>query len=153
MTMAQISKSPSARNGTNKLIRNSRIAMINFGKVLPFLICAIVALSYAECFKAMWFCDYLQFSDGIYLNKPISFAIASCFELDLPTLAFLAIISIAVRTCIWNKLAIVYLSANLYEKSYFATHQWDNENGYYIVIALNIIICLFLVFKGIRNSL
>ena len=77
--MAQTSKSLLKRNGTSTLVYKSRLLLINCGKVFPFLICAIVAISYIECFKAMYFEDYLEFSDGIYLNKPISFSIASFF--------------------------------------------------------------------------
>ena len=149
--MAQISKSLYAKSDTNRIVHKSRVALITCGKVIPFFICAIVAISYFECFKALVTCDYLEFSDGIYLNKPISFFIGSVFELDLPTLLFVAVTSIAIRTCKWNKLAILYLAFNLYEKHYFATHQFESENGYYLVSTINIAICVFLVFKGIRN--
>lgn len=149
--MVQISKSLYERKGINRLVHNARILLILFGKAVPFILCTIVAISYFECLKALMTCDYLEFSDGTYLNKPISFLIGSVFELDLPTLLFLAIISVAVKTCKWNKMAILYLAFQLYEKHYFATHQWLNEDYYFLVIAANLAICLFLTFKGIRN--
>lgn len=149
--MAQISKSQSDESGTNGIVIRARKQMIYLGKVLPFLICMIVAISYLECLKALFACDLLEFSDGVYLNKPISFFIGKYFELDVSTLAFVAIMSIAIRTCKWNKLAILYLAFQMFEKSYFATHAWDNIEGYYIVAILNILVCSYLIIKGLTN--
>ena len=147
--MVQTSKSQSDESGTNGIVIRARKQMIYLGKVLPFLICMIVAISYLECLKALFAWDLLEFSDGVYLNKPISFFIGKYFELDVPTLAFVAIISIAIRTCKWNKLAILYLAFQMFEKSYFATHAWDNIQGYYIVAVLNILVCSYLIIKGL----
>lgn len=149
--MAQTSKSQSDESGTNCIVIRARKQMIYLGKVLPFLICMIVAISYLECLKALFTLDLLEFSDGVYLNKPISFFIGKYFELDVPTLSFVAIISIAIRTCKWNKLAILYLAFQMFEKSYFATHAWDNIEGYYIVAILNILVCSYLIIKGLTN--
>lgn len=149
--MEQISKSQSARNATNGIVYRARTIMINCGKFIPFAFCAIVAISYAECLKAMITCDYLEFSDGVYLNKPISFFIGKIFELNLPTLLFVAIISISIKTCKWNKLAILYLAFQLYEKSYFANHQFENTNLYYVVIIINLSLCTFFVIKGLQR--
>lgn len=151
VTMVQTSKSQSDESGTNGIVIRVRKQMIYLGKVLPFLICMIVAISYLECLKALFAGDLLEFSDGVYLNKPISFFIGKYFELDVPTLAFVAIMSIAIRTCKWNKLAILYLAFQMFEKSYFATHAWDNIEGYYIVAVLNILVCSYLIIKGLTN--
>ena len=78
--MAQTSKSQSDESGTNGIVIRARKQMIYLGKVLPFLICMIVAISYLECLKALFEWDLLEFSDGVYLNKPISFFIGKYFE-------------------------------------------------------------------------
>lgn len=149
--MEQISKSKYEGNDTKDIVYRARKEMIYCGKFLPFLICAVVCISYLECLKALLTYDVLEFSDGVYLNKPISFFIGQFFELDFPTLVFLAIISVAIKTCKWNKLAVVYLAFQMFEKSYFSSHAWDGLEGYYIVIVLNITISSFLVLKGITN--
>ena len=149
--MAQISKSQYERNDDNDIVYRARKQMIYLGKVLPFLICAVVTISYLECFKALLTYDILEFSDGVYLNKPISFFIGEYFELDFPTWLFLAITSVAIKTCKWNKLAVLYLAFQMFEKSFFATHAFDRIECYYIVIGLNAIISCFLVLKGLIN--
>lgn len=146
--MAQISKSPSKRKGTDDIVYRARKNLIYFGKVLPFLICAVLTISYLECFKALFMYEYIQVGEDVYLNKPISFFIGEYFELDFPTWLFLAITSIAIRTCKWNKFAVLYLAFQLFEKSYFSTHTWDIDL-YYIVIVLNAIISCFLTLKGL----
>lgn len=150
MTMAQISKSQSERNETNDIAYRARKNLIYLGKVLPFLICAVVTISYLESFKALFVYEYIQVEEDVYLYKPISFFIGEYFELDFPTWLFLAITTIAIRTCKWNKLAVLYLAFQLFEKSYFSTHCWNIE-CYYIVITLNAIISCFLVLKGLIN--
>ena len=125
--------------------------MIYLGKVLPFFICAIVTISYLECLYALFKYEYIQVGDSVYLNKPLSFFIGEYFELAFPTWLFLAITTIAIRTCKWNKLAVLYLAFQLFEKSYFSTHCWDIDY-YYIVIELNAIVSCFLVIKGLISN-
>jgi len=149
-TMVQTSKSQYERNDTNGVVYRSRRHMIFCVKSLPFLICAVVTISYLESLKALFMYEYIQVGEDVYLDKPISFFIGEYFELDFPTLAFLAISSIAVKTCKWNKLAVLYLAFQMLEKSYFATHVW-NIDCYYIVITLNAIVSCFLVLKGFIN--
>ena len=148
--MEQISKSKSERNDNSSIEYRARKSLIHLGKVLPFLICAIVTISYLEGFKALLMYEYIQVDDGTYLYKPISFFIGEYFELDFPTWLFLAITSVAIKTCKWNKIAVLYLAFQLFEKSYFATHCWD-IGYYYIVIWLNALISCFLVLKGLIN--
>ena len=94
--------------------------------------------------------EYIQVGEDVYLNKPISFFIGEYFELDFPTWLLIAILSIAIKTCKWNKLAVLYLAFQLFEKSYFSTHAW-NIDYYYIVIVLNAIISCYLTLKGMIN--
>lgn len=133
------------------VVHKSRLALIELGKSLPFIICAIVCVSYLENGYALYTCDFLEFTDGVYLNKPVSWFIGQYFELDLPTLSVLAILSFAIRTCVFNKLAIAYLAIQLFEKSYFQSHEWANYELYYLVSAVNVVVCLFFVFKGIQR--
>lgn len=149
--MAQTSKSQYEKKESNNIVYSARKRLIFCGKALPFFICAIVTISYLECFKALLTYDIIEFSDGVYLNKPISFIIGKCFELDFPTLVLLAILSIAIKTCKWNKLAVLYLGFQMLEKSYFANHEWERIEGYYIVIGINAMISCFLTLKGFIN--
>ena len=117
VTMAQISKSRYERKDDNDIVYRARKHMIYLGKVLPFFICAIVTISYLECLYALFKYEYIQVGDSVYLNKPLSFFIGEYFELAFPTWLFLAITTIAIRTCKWNKLAVLYLAFQLFEQS------------------------------------
>ena len=135
----------------NVIAHKARVLLIDVGKMLPFLVCFVVVVSYIECLYSLLTQDYVVINNFVYLKKPISWQLGKVFEYNIQIIIVLAILSFAIKTCKWNKLAIVYLAFQLIEKSYFATHQWNNENYYYIVLAINILICLFLVIKGIRN--
>jgi hypothetical protein len=93
--------------------------------------------------------DYIMTDDAIILNKPVSWAIGEYFRYSNPVLVLLAILSFAVETCIWNKLAIAYLFANLAEKELFMAVELYEEYIYAIVGA-NMIVSALLVYKGIR---
>ena len=127
----------------------TRYALIRMGKVLPFIVCFILLISYSECLYSLSIKDYIEFPSGVCLNKAVSWAIGEYFRYDLPTLVFFAIVSFAIRTCIWNKLSIAYLAVQLYEKSFFAAHEY-NVSIYYIVTIVNIALCLFFCCKGIK---
>lgn len=137
----------------NGLSHRMRITLIEFGKLMPFLICAVVAISYFENINSLYFEDFVVCADGIMLNKPISWFFGQWFEYNIQFVAFLVILSIAIRTCIFNKLAIVYLALQLFEKSYFQSHELANYNVYYLISVANIVICLFLIVMGIRNTI
>lgn len=126
-----------------------RIVLIHVGKIVPFLICFLVLISYSEDLFAMTKDDYVSFHSYVIPNKPISWFIGSYFEYNVQTLVIITIISYAIQACKWNKLAISYLAFQLYEKDYFNTHIYDN-NVYYFVIAINIAIALFFVYMGGR---
>lgn len=126
-----------------------RIVLIHVGKIVPFLICFLVLISYSEDLFAMTRDDYVSFHSYVIPNKPISWFIGSYFEYNMQTLVIITIISYAIQACKWNKHAIAYLAFQLYEKDYFNTHIYDN-NVYYFVIAINIAIALFFVYMGGR---
>ena len=109
----------------------------------------IVCTNYAESALALTFDDFLYYDDYVILNTRISLAIGNYFEYNLQMLVVLCIISVAIQTCIFNKLACGYLGINLYEKYFFTTHVYDNEI-YYAVCIVNIIVATYLTFKGLK---
>lgn len=132
----------------NTFITKTRITLIHIGKVLPFIVCFIVFLSYAEDVYALSFGNYMEFSDGAYLKKPLSWFIGEYFKYDIITLSVLIILSIAIETCVYNKLACGYLGINLAEKSYF---DFELEpTTIYIICIVNILVAGYLTFKGIK---
>lgn len=135
----------------NGIAHRARIVLISFGKQLPFIFCFILAISYSECIYALANEKFVVLGNEMYLKKPISWFLGGLFEYSTQFIVLATIISFAIRTCKWNKLAILYLAINLCEKHYFETHQLESENGYYIVSVINIVICVFLVIKGIKN--
>ena len=132
----------------NSFITNTRIALIRIGKIAPFLVCAIIALSYIESMYALATNDYVVFNNDMYLNKPISWYIGNYFKYDIATVIILSVLSISVETCIYNKLSCAYLGVNLLEKSYF-DFELDVWQIYTIAIA-NLIVSGYFTYKGIR---
>ena len=131
------------------MINEFRKLLIRIGKILPFVICFLVCLNYAETAFALTTNNYLDWNGVVIPNTPISFIIGQYFEYNLQMLVVLCIISIAIETCIYNKLACVYLCVNLYEKSYFANVELYTETIYIIAFA-NIIVSGFFVYKGAK---
>ena len=125
-----------------------RRLLINVGKILPFVVCFIVLISYVENVYALTIEDYMYY-DGYYvLNKQVSNFIGSIFEYNIQTLAVLVLISFAISTCVYNKLACLYLGINLLEKSYF---DFELEpTTIYIICLANIIVAGYLTIKGIK---
>jgi hypothetical protein len=118
--------------------------LIRIGKILPFVLCFIVCISYTESLYG----NIIVYGDISFIETPISFFVAEYFEYDLLSLVVMLTISVAIETCYWNKLAIIYLCINLYERSYFATTEISEEAALLFAI-LNIITSGFLAFKGI----
>ena len=134
----------------SSILFNARVALIRTGKMLPFFICALVLISYAESVFAMATSDFLYYDDMVIPNKPISWLIGAYFEYNVQMLIVLCIISVAIETCIWNKLACLYLGINLLEKSWFASHEYE-VTIYICVCVVNIVVCAWLCWKGIQK--
>ena len=130
------------------MINAFRRALIRLGKVIPFILCFIVFVSYLEDVYALYTNSYMEFADGVYLYKPISWAIGNLFEYNVSHLSVLCVLSIAISTCLYNKLACLYLGINLLEKSYFdfVLDVWQ----IYIISILNLIISAYFTYKGIK---
>ena len=126
------------------MINSFRRLLIRIGKILPFVLCFIVCISYTESLYG----NIIVYGDISFIETPISFFVAEYFEYDLLSLVVMLTISVAIETCYWNKLAIIYLCINLYERSYFATTEISEEAALLFAI-LNNITSGFLAFKGI----
>lgn len=135
------------------IVHKTRIVLIEMGKQLPFIFCFVLAISYSECIYALATQNFVVVGDDVFLRKPISWFLGGLFEYSVQFIIIAAIISIAIQTCHWNKLAICYLLFQLYEKYYFSTHQWDNANYYYFIISINLAICVFFIVKGLQVAL
>lgn len=128
-------------------VTRARISLIQIGKVAPFVVCFIVGISYVEDVYMLSFDKYIEFCDGVYLEKPISWFIGNYFKYDIVTILMLVVLSFAIETCIFNKMACAYLGINLAEKSYF-----DFEMDVWLIYAIclaNIVIASYLTFKGL----
>ena len=133
------------------IVYKTRVLLIRIGKTLPFIVCGIVLLSYVECWLALITKDYVEYEGYAVLNKPISWMIGKYFEYNLITVVMLFVISVAIRTCKWNKISTFYLLLQLGEKEYFSTVELYPEQVMTIVI-INIALCILLCHKGIKIS-
>ena len=131
------------------IVYRTRVILVNMGKMLPFVLCGIILVSYSETMFSLATSDFVEWSGYIIPNTPISWFVGNYFEYDLVTLFALLIMSIAVQTCFWNKLSLLYLFLQLKEKEYLSSIELYPEYIYTICIA-NILICGFFCYKGIK---
>lgn len=132
----------------NTIVYKARVLLINMGKMLPFILCGVIAIAYIESFISLAIQDFVAWNDSIILNNSISWFIGKYFEYDLITLVALLVLSISTATCYWNKLSCLYLGINLFEKSYF---DFELEpTAIYIICIANIIVAWYLTYKGLR---
>ena len=130
------------------MINKIRRLLIHIGKVLPFVVCFLMCINYSETAFALATSDYLVYDGVVIPNTVFSFLVGQYFEYNLQMLSVLVIISIAIETCIYNKLACGYLGVNLMEKSYF---DFELEpTAIYIICLANIIVAGYLTHKGIK---
>ena len=131
------------------MINAFRRFLIRFGKALPFILCAIVLVSYIESGTSLITCEYLIYEDGVILNTPISFWIADKFEYDILTLFAATILSVSIQTCVWNKIALAYLFFQLLLKQWLMTVELYPEQ-IAAITTINIIVCAWLCWKGVQ---
>lgn len=130
------------------MINKIRRLLIQLGKTLPFVVCFLMCLNYSEMVFSLATSNYLVYDGVVILNTPISFFIGQYFEYNVQMLFVLSVISIAIRTCLYNKLACLYLGINLIEKSYF---DFEIEiNTVYVITIINIIVSTWITYKGIK---
>lgn len=53
----------------NGIVHRARVVLIETGKQLPFVLCLVVAISYAECAYALYFEQFVVFDDCVYLKN------------------------------------------------------------------------------------
>lgn len=127
------------------MVNKFRRLLIRVGKLLPFFVCFLVLIGYMETLFVLAISDYLWYDGIVIPNTPLSFFIGRYFEYNLQMLVVLVIISIAIETCIYNKLACTYLGINLLEKSYF---DFELEpTCIYIICLVNILVAGYITFK------
>lgn len=128
----------------------TRRLLVIIAKQLPFFICAILLAYYTECLIAIYYGCYADLYDGtITLYTPFSWSVAHLFEYNVQILMFGAIMAVALETCMWNRLALLYDGFQLCEKNYLSEIEMS-ELAIYAIIITNILICAFFVHKGLK---
>lgn len=131
------------------IVYKSRIFLVRLAKVFPFILCFIVLISYTESLYALITESYYAYGNDVVLYKPLSWIISEYFIYNWYTIVVATILSLAMETCWANKASIVYLCVNARERDYFITIELYEEYIYTICI-LNILICSFFCYKGIK---
>lgn len=132
------------------IANKARFFLIRLAKILPFMICFIVFISYTETCLSLATSNLEEWNEYVVPYKYVSWWIAQYFEYDWTAMVVLIVLSISVETCLWNKLAILYLCLNLYEKYFFSDIELYEEYIYAIAVT-NMAICAFLCYKGIKT--
>lgn len=128
----------------------ARKALIVVGKCIPFILCLIILLTYAETLFACVLSRFCTYGGVVIPNTPLSFVVGRLFEYDYLLVILVGIISIAIEACKWNLMAVLYMFFHLLEKSFF-----DFEislEAIYVIIIINIFTCGFIIYKGIKNT-
>lgn len=129
-----------------------RVVLIRTGKTLPFILCFMVFVSYTETAFALALGSFSEWNGYIIPYKPVSWFLGQYFEYNIQMLLVLTITSIATNTCVWNKLACLYLAVNLIEK------YWLESNCLQLVAIgficfLNMTVSSYITYKGIKALL
>ena len=131
------------------MIHKARIWLIRVGKILPFIVCFIVLIYWLESLLCTSTENFVEWGKVIIPNTRLSFFIGQYFEYNLQMLFVLVVLSIAIETCVYNKLACAFLGFNLFEKSYL---DFELEpTTIYIICIINIVITSFLCYKGVKQ--
>ena len=130
------------------LVYKSRVGLIRFAKVFPFLLCFIVIVSLSETLFALVLNDFVVFDGSVIPNTPFAWFIGEKFEIGIYSVLLAIFLSIAFETCIWNKLSDIYLLTYIKQQTYFPTIEIEPMVIYIICLA-NIIVAGYLTWKGI----
>lgn len=134
---------------SNRITTSARRCIIRIGKYAPFFIVAIVTISNMETLYSIIAERYCTFDGMTIYFKPISWWIGERFELDIAWVAALAVLSVGVEACIWNRTCIAFLDIVLWQKDFFLEHTID-ETYFSVVLIVNSTIGTLLVIKGIK---
>ena len=91
------------------LVYKSRVGLIRFAKVFPFLLCFIVIVSLSETLFALALNDFVVFDGSVIPNTPFAWFIGEKFEIGIYSVLLATFLSTAFETCIWNKLSDICL--------------------------------------------
>lgn len=136
----------------NGITMSARRGIIWIGKYVPFVIVAIVTLSNIEALYSFLTEQHAEYNGEIVYYKPISWFIGDYFKLSIAWGAALAVLSIGVEACVWNRACIVFLSLVLLQKDFFLKHTID-ETYFAAALIVNSTIGTLLVIKGIKIML
>ena len=130
------------------MIITFRRLLIKLGKILPFVLCAAILVSYIETVFNLATSHFLYLDGVVIPNTPISFVVGQIFEYDLLVCCIMLTMSIAIEACKWNLWTTFYVFAHIAEKYYF---DFELEpTTIYIICLANIIVAGYLTYKGIR---
>jgi hypothetical protein len=130
------------------LVYKSRVGLIRFAKVFPFLLCFIVIVSLSETLFALVLNDFVVFDGSVTPNTPFAWFIGEKFEIGIYSVLLAIFLSIVFETCVWNKLSDIYLLTYIKQQTYFPTIEIEPMVIYIICLA-NIIVAGYLTWKGI----
>ena len=131
----------------NGITMSARRGIIWIGKYAPFVIVAIVTLSNTEALYSLLAEQYAEYNGEIVYYKPISWFIGDYFKLSIAWVAALAVLSVGVEACVWNRACIAFLAVVLWQKDFFLEHTID-ETYFAVVLIANSTIGVLLVVKG-----
>lgn len=131
---------------------SARRGIIWIGKYAPFVIVTIITLSNIEALYSLLTEQYAEYNGEIVYYKPISWFIGDYFKLSIAWVAALAVLSVGVEACFWNRACIAFLASVLWQKDFFLEHTID-ETYFAVVLIVNSTIGTLLVIKGIKIML
>lgn len=131
------------------LVYKARVGLIRFAKIFPFFLCFIVFISLSETIFALCQSDFVGYDNGIVPNTPISWFIADKYEFEIYSVLAAILLSVAFETCVWNKASEIYLLMYLKQQVYFPTIELYPEY-IYIICIINIALCGFFCYKGVK---
>jgi len=134
---------------TNGITMSARRGIIWIGKYAPFAVVAIVTLSNIEALYSLLAEQYAEYNGEIVYYKPISWFIGDYFKLSIAWVAALAVLSVGVEACVWNRACISFLAVVLWQKDFFLEHTID-ETYFAVVLIVNSAIGTLLIIKGLR---
>ena len=123
---------------------------MRLGKLLPFMFCFLIISCYMESICCILFGNTCIQGSIIIPYTRFSWFVAKYIEYDYFVIFILFVLGVALETCIYNKLSTLYLFIQILEKSYFENVELYEEQAILLALA-NIIVCIFLIYKGIKR--
>ena len=131
------------------MINRFRRLLIQIGKVMPFILCFVVFIGYVETLVWVIVGHSVVYGNNVVICSYFSIAIGSVFEYNYMTVIAMFILSVAIETCYWNKLACLYLLIHIAFKIYIQDVELD-ESMVVILSTINVVVSGFLVYKGVK---